>query len=100
MLVCLHEGYSIYLVCVSVCPSVTALAASASMYIPATNYTHGFLLGFSWMLVRAFSKNLLFKSYGVKKPICENDESSPWATVGTSEGQQLREGQLVGRMLL
>ena len=40
-----------------------------------------------------FRKNLPFESYGVKKPICK-------CTFGTNETQQLREGQLVGRMLL
>ena len=37
---------------------VCALAASASvyMYISATNDTHGFLLGVSWILIHGFSK--------------------------------------------
>ena len=39
-------------VCVSVCPSVTALAASAS----AANDTQGFVLGFSWICMCGFSK--------------------------------------------
>ena len=47
---------------------VCALTASASVYtyISATNDTHGFLLGVSWILIRGFSKNLPFESYGIK----------------------------------
>ena len=53
----MREGYGSCLVCLCVCLylSVTALAASASV-APATNDTHGFLLGFSWILIRGFSK--------------------------------------------
>ena len=68
----MREGYCSCRVCLSVCPSVTTLAASASVHTPGTNDTRGFLLGFfldfdSWI----FEKNLTFKSYGVKKPICK-----------------------------
>ena len=48
-------------------------------------------------------KNLQFKSYGVKKPICKlvRAHREPFSrSFGTNETQQLREGQLVGRMLL
>ena len=47
---------------------VCALAASASVYtyMSATNETHGFLLGVSWILIHRFSKNLPFESYGIK----------------------------------
>ena len=48
-------------------------------------------------------KNLPFKSYGVKKPICKlvRAHREPFSrSFGTNETQQLREGQLVGRMLL
>ena len=41
-------------VCLSVCPSVPALAASASVY--TNNGTHGFLLGFSWINMCGVSK--------------------------------------------
>ena len=43
-----------------------------------------------------------FQSYGEKKPICKLVSSrEPFSrTFGTNETQQLREGQLVGRMLL
>ena len=50
-----------------------------------------------------FEKNLPFKSYGVKKPICKRvmTHREPFSrSFGTNETQQLREGQLVGRMLL
>ena len=48
---------------------VCALAASASVYtyISATNDTHGFLLGVSWILIHGFSKYLPFESYGIKR---------------------------------
>ena len=50
-----------------------------------------------------FRKNLPFESYGVKKPICKGVRAhrQPLSrSFGTDETQQLREGQLVGRMLL
>ena len=50
-----------------------------------------------------FRKKLPFKSYGVKKPICKlvRAHRQPLSrSFGTNETQQLREGQLVGRMLL
>ena len=50
-----------------------------------------------------FRKSLPFKSYGVKKPICKCLRAcrEPFShTFGTNETQQLREGQLVGQMLL
>ena len=49
------------LLCLSVYPSVPALAASASVEKPANNGTHGFLLGFSWIY--------MWKKHGVEKPI-------------------------------
>ena len=45
-----------------------------------------------------FRKNLPFKSYGVKKEL--ELTVSRFRSFGTDETQQLREGQLVGRMLL
>ena len=50
-----------------------------------------------------FRKNLPFKSYGVEKPICKcvGAHRQPLSrSFGTNETQQLREGQLVGRMML
>ena len=66
----MREGYCSRPVCVSVCPSVPTLAASASVET-RNNGTHGFLLGFSWIYVWSFEKKLPFKSYGVEKPICK-----------------------------
>ena len=45
-------------------------------------------------------KNLPFKSYGVKKPRVRAHREPCSCSFGTNETQQLREGQLVGRMLL
>ena len=45
-----------------------------------------------------FRKNLPFKSYGVEKHGAHRQPLS--RSFGTNETQQLREGQLVGRMLL
>ena len=50
-----------------------------------------------------FRKNLPFKSYSVKKAICKcvRSHREPFSrSFGTDETQHLREGQLVGRMLL
>ena len=44
--------------------------------------------------------NLPFKSYGVKKPIVRAHREPFSRSFGTNETQQVREGQLVGRMLL
>ena len=59
----------------------------------ASNDTHGFLVGFS---TRGFSKQpSVQKFYGVKKL------REPFSrSFGTNETQHLREGQLVGRILL
>ena len=54
-----------YLLCVSVCLSVTALAATA--FVSACNQRH---LRHCFRLVD-FRKSLPFKSYGEKKPICK-----------------------------
>ena len=50
-----------------------------------------------------FRKNLPLKSYGVEKPICKRigAHRQPLSrSFGTNGTQQLREGQLVGRMML
>ena len=47
-----------------------------------------------------FRENLPFKSYGVKKAIVRAHREPFSRSFGTNETQQLREGQLVGRMLL
>ena len=95
----MREGYGTCFVCVSVCLSVTALAASASAYTCSQRYSGVYLR----LLCVDFRKNLPFKSYGVKKPICKlvRAHRQPLSrSFGTNETQQLREGQLVGRMLL
>ena len=102
----MREGYCSCFVCVciclSVCPSVTALAASASACNCSQRYSGVCLRLFLDKCVE-FRKNLPFKSYGVKKPICKcvRTHREPFLrSFGTNETQQLREGQLVGRMLL
>ena len=56
------------LVCLScVCVSVSALAASAFVYIRKQRYTQVSLR----LFFVDFRKNLPFESYGVKKPICK-----------------------------
>ena len=70
---------------------------------PANNDTHGFLLGFYWILIGGFSKKP-----SVRKLWCEKANMQmvgahrvPFSrTFGTSETQELLEGRLVGRMLL
>ena len=57
-------------VCLSVYPSVPALAASASFETSKQRYSRGSLRLFLEICVE-FRKNLPFKSYGVKKPICK-----------------------------
>ena len=90
-------------VCLCVCLSVTALAATA--FVSACNQRHlrhyfRLFLDFnSWIFEKAFR----YKSYGEKKPICKlvRAHREPFSRIfGTNETQQLREGQLVGRMLL
>ena len=78
-------------------PSVPALAASTSFETSKQRYSRVSLRLFldfdSW----------IFKSYGVKKPICKLDGAyrEPFSrSFGTNDTQHLREGQLVGRMLL
>ena len=70
----MREGYCSCPVClcvcvcvrvyVSVCLSVTALAAS---FIAAISDTHGFLVGFSWILTRGLSKNACVPEIWPKK---------------------------------
>ena len=95
----LHFSAIHCLVCVSVCLSVPALAASAHvLHLQQSRVSRRFFLDLdSWILEK------LFKSYAVKKPKCKLDSAyrKPFSrTFRTNETQQLREGQLVGRMLL
>ena len=82
-----------------VCVSVRLLPLQRPLILGA-NDTQGFVLGFSWKICVEFRKNLPFKSYGVKKPICKSHRQPLSRSFGTNETQQLREGQLVGRMML
>ena len=90
-------------VCVCVCVSVPALAASVSAYIRNQRYSRVSLRRFLDFDLSILEKNLPLKSYAVKKPICKlvRAHREPFSrSFGTNETQQLREGQLVGRMLL
>ena len=97
----MREGYCSCRVCVSVCLSVCYRSSSFSVriYIPGAN---GFLLGFSWILTRGFSKNLPFQSYGVKKPIANELEltASCFRALSGSTKGRTSEAQLVGQVLL
>ena len=77
----MRVGYSTWFVCLSVCRSVTALAASASVYAANQQYSR---VSLTFLLD--------FKSYCVKKIFM----SSLRAVFGTFP----REGQLVDQMLL
>ena len=77
-------------VVLSVCPSVTALAASASVHTWNQRYS------IRRILTSGFSKKPPFNSYGVTR-----GNREPFShTLGTNGGQQLPEAQLAGRMLL
>ena len=83
----MREGYCSCLVCM--CIRLFPLWLLQRPLKPANNGTHGFLLGFSVCVV--FRKNLPFVR-AHRQPLSRS--------FGTDETQQLREGQLVGRMLL
>ena len=99
----MREGYGSCLVCVClsvclyVCLSVTALAAT---FIPATNDTHGFLLALLDFKRVEFRKTLPFKREKANMQMIRAHREPFSRSLGTNETQQLREGQLVGRMLL
>ena len=88
-------------VCLCVYPSVPTLAASASVETSKQRYSRVCLRLFldfdSWI----FEKTLPLKRYGVKKQMSYIAHREPFShSFGTNETQHLREGQLVGRMLL
>ena len=90
------EGYSTCFVCLCVCLSVTALAATA--FVSACN--QGIILGLKLV---DFRKTVPFKSYGEKKPICilVVPHREPFSrTFWTNETQELLEAQPVSRILL
>ena len=70
------------------CVSAPALAASVSVYI---RDTHRFLLSFSWILSRGFSKEP--SGYGVKKPFFAHFRDQRRA-------ETKPEAKLVGQVLL
>ena len=82
-------------VIVSVCLSVITLLLKCPL-APETNDSHGFLLGFVWLV--HFGKTFLHKSYGVRNPIRDLVGTLCKHRCGISETQQLLEKQLVGRM--
>ena len=80
---------------VSVCVSVTALAASASVYVRKQRVSRRLLLDFdSWIFEKNFCSKVMARKrqYAIREPFSR----SFW----TNETQHLREGQLVGRILL
>ena len=86
--------------CLSVCPSVTALAASASA---ATNDTQRFVLGFSWIMC-GNSKKLSVQKLWREKSNMQISWSSPRAVSAHFRDRRSArttcEGQLVDRELL
>ena len=59
---------TVVVLCVCLCIRLFPLWLLQRPLKPANNGTHGFLLG---LICVEFRKNLPFKSYGVKKPICK-----------------------------
>ena len=87
-------------VCVSVCLSVTALAATA--FVSVCNQRH-LRHSFRLFLLVDIRKTLPLKSYGEKKPICKLviAHREPFSrTFWTNETQELLEAQPVNRILL
>ena len=97
-----HARGLLYVVvlCVCVYLSVTALAASMPAYICNQRYSRGSLRLFldfdSWI----FEKNIPFKSYGMKKPICKFDRAHREPFSRTFRTSRLQERQLVDLVLL
>ena len=95
----MREGYCSCLVCLSVYPSVPALAASASVEISKQRYSRVSLRLFLDSYVWSFEKTFRSKVMAWKSQYA--NELEPLSrSFGTDETQQLHEGQLVGRMLL
>ena len=65
--------------------SVTALAASAS----ATNDTHGFFLGFSWICIRGFSKNPFVQKLWCEKANLQISTGLPRPALRTLETPEI-----------
>ena len=83
-----REGYGsrrvCLFVCLSVCPSVPALAASASVY----SGTHGFLLGFSWINMCGVSKKPSVEKLWREKANMQISCSSPSAAFAQFRDQR------------
>ena len=58
---------TVVVLCVCICPSVTALAATVSVYTCDQRHPR---VSLDFKCVE-FQQNLQFKSYGVKKPVCK-----------------------------
>ena len=91
----MRDGCCSCLVCVSVCLSVTALAASVSIFTCNQRYSK---VSLRWILIYGFSQNFPFKGYGSQ--YANGVELTVSHFRALSEGQQLPGGQLAGRMLL
>ena len=94
---CVRVTVVVLCVCLFVCLSVCLFPLWRPLK-PETNDTHWFLLGFSWILIRGFSKKTPVQKLWREKAKVRRQPLS--RSFGTNETQQLREGQLVGRMLL
>ena len=87
-------------VCVSVCLSVTAEAATVSVY--TCNQRRPWVSLRLYLILNVWNFEKPFRSR-VMAPICKlvRTHREPFSrSFGTNETQQLREGQLVGRMFL
>ena len=62
---CVHEGYSSHFVCVSVCPSVTTLAATYLVYTSKVRYYTVSCRLLKILYCVDFAENISFGRYGV-----------------------------------
>ena len=98
LLVLLDSIHSTVGVLCSLCTIYCKITQTHTPTVTNTHtYTHTVGTTNSWVfssiLTRGFSKNLLFKSYGMKKPICKQDRAhrEPFSrTFGTIETHELR----------
>ena len=97
----MREGYCSCLVCM--CIRLFPLWLLQRPLKPANNGTHGFLLGFSWINMCGVSKKPSVEKLWRGKANMQmiGAHRQPLSrSFGTNETQQLREGQLMGRMML
>ena len=90
----------VYCVCLSVYPSVPALAASASVETSKQRYSRVSLRLFLDIYMWSFEKTFRSKVMAWKSQLQMSHRQPLSRSFGTNETQQLREGQLVGRMML